>query len=272
MLRTASRGGSRVRNDPRYSVACCCSLRQDTGGTGLGPTSAHRRAVGCPRRRTYTTLTDLEAVFRSLKSELGLRPIHHRKPVRAEGHLFVTVVAYQAVQVIRRRLAAAGERASWTTLRDILAASSASPPPSGAPAQKAVYDALGIDPDPGGTRGTVVWTSPSPAAQGTCSALTAPPRPQAVDPARLQSRVGKLGLAHQHFGSRPETPRPRYAPHSSVPRHRQDSPVVRLRMAAHPQTVKYSPGGSAGVASTTPKAPPSPAGRHRAAIRYPTLR
>ena len=37
--------------------------------------------------RTYTTLTDLEAVFRSLKSELGLRPIHHRKPVRAEGHL-----------------------------------------------------------------------------------------------------------------------------------------------------------------------------------------
>ena len=60
-------------------------------------------------------------MFRSLKSELGLRPIHHRKPVRAEGHLFITVVAYQAVQVIRRRLAAAGERASWTTLRDILA-------------------------------------------------------------------------------------------------------------------------------------------------------
>ena len=55
--------------------------------------------------RTYTTLTDLEAVFRSLKSELGLRPIHHRKPVRAEGHLFITVVAYQAVQVIRRRRA-----------------------------------------------------------------------------------------------------------------------------------------------------------------------
>ena len=25
--------------------------------------------------RTYTTLTDVEAVFRSLKSELGLRPI-----------------------------------------------------------------------------------------------------------------------------------------------------------------------------------------------------
>ena len=30
--------------------------------------------------RTYTTLTDVEAVFRSLKSELGLRPIYHHKP------------------------------------------------------------------------------------------------------------------------------------------------------------------------------------------------
>ena len=32
--------------------------------------------------RTYTMLTDLEAVFRSLKSELGLRPIYHQKEKR----------------------------------------------------------------------------------------------------------------------------------------------------------------------------------------------
>ena len=76
--------------------------------------------------RTYTLLTDLEAVFRSLKSELGLRPIYHRKPRRAEGHLFITVIAYQLVQVIRKTL---GERAdgelnsaSWTTLRRVLGA------------------------------------------------------------------------------------------------------------------------------------------------------
>ena len=121
--------------------------------------------------RTYTTLTDLEAVFRSLKSELGLRPIHHRKPVRAEGHLFITVVAYQAVQVIRRRLAAAGERASWTTLRDILGGQQrvtatfrradgrtlhVRTATVAEPAQKAIYDALGIDSHPGGTRRTVV--------------------------------------------------------------------------------------------------------------------
>ena len=121
--------------------------------------------------RTYTTLTDLEAVFRSMKSEFGLRPIHHRKPVRAEGHLFITVVAYQAVQVIRRRLAAAGERASWTTLRGILAGQQrvtatfrradgrtlhVRTATVAEPAQKAIHDALGIDPNPGGTRRTVV--------------------------------------------------------------------------------------------------------------------
>lgn len=33
--------------------------------------------------KTYTMLTDLEAVFRSLKSELGLRPIYHHKEAPA---------------------------------------------------------------------------------------------------------------------------------------------------------------------------------------------
>ena len=70
--------------------------------------------------RTYTMLTDLEAVFRSLKSELGLRPIFHKTQNRSDGHLFITAIAYQLVQTIRRRLAEHGENASWTTLRRIL--------------------------------------------------------------------------------------------------------------------------------------------------------
>ena len=121
--------------------------------------------------RTYVTLTDLEAVFRSLKSELGLRPIFHHKPIRAEGHLFITVIAYQLVQLIRRRLREAGEHASWNTVRRILEgrqritatfrradgrtlhvrkATRAEPP------QQAIHDALGIDPAPGTTRKTIV--------------------------------------------------------------------------------------------------------------------
>ncbi len=70
--------------------------------------------------RTYFMLTEVEAVFRALKSELGLRPIYHHTPVRAEGHLFISVIAYQLVQVIRTRLKHTGEHANWTTLRRTL--------------------------------------------------------------------------------------------------------------------------------------------------------
>lgn len=70
--------------------------------------------------RTYTMLTDLESVFRSLKSELGMRPVYHHKEDRCDGHLFITVLAYQAVQVIRRKLKEHGINESWTTLREKL--------------------------------------------------------------------------------------------------------------------------------------------------------
>jgi transposase len=70
--------------------------------------------------RTYTMLTDLEAVFRSLKSELGLRPVYHHKAERTEGHLFITVLAYQAVQALRKKLKANGITESWIRLRQTL--------------------------------------------------------------------------------------------------------------------------------------------------------
>lgn len=70
--------------------------------------------------KTYTMLTDLEAVFRSLKSELGLRPVHHQIADRVSGHLFITVLAYHLVHTIRYRLGHAGIHDSWATLRNIL--------------------------------------------------------------------------------------------------------------------------------------------------------
>ncbi len=69
---------------------------------------------------THAMLTDLAAVFRCLKSELGLRPNDHHTEVRAEGHLFITVLAYQLVQYIRVKLRDTGDRRSWRTLRDVL--------------------------------------------------------------------------------------------------------------------------------------------------------
>ena len=70
--------------------------------------------------RTYWRLTELEETFRSLKSELGLRPIRHRLTRRIEGHLFIAVLALYGVNVIRTRLAAHGIHDSWTSVRNKL--------------------------------------------------------------------------------------------------------------------------------------------------------
>jgi transposase len=70
--------------------------------------------------RTYVMLTDLEGVFRSLKSELGMRPIYHRTEERTDGHLFITVLAYQFVQILRRTLKDHGIEGSWATLRNAM--------------------------------------------------------------------------------------------------------------------------------------------------------
>ena len=71
--------------------------------------------------KTYATLTDAEAVARSLKSEFGLRPIFHHKQGRADAHLFISVLAYQAVQALRKPMKAANLHDSWMTLRQTLA-------------------------------------------------------------------------------------------------------------------------------------------------------
>jgi hypothetical protein len=121
--------------------------------------------------RTYIMLTDLEAVFRSLKSELGLRPVYHQTAERAEGHLFITVLAYQFVQVIRRRLQAHGITERWSSLRAILAGqcrvTATFRRPDGRalhvrkatqpePAQLAIIRALGSNPTPGGVHKMMV--------------------------------------------------------------------------------------------------------------------
>lgn len=69
--------------------------------------------------KTYTTLTDLEAVFRTLKTELGLRPIFHKTDSRVDAHLFITLLTYTIIHTIRYKLKAKGIDDSWTTIRDI---------------------------------------------------------------------------------------------------------------------------------------------------------
>ncbi len=121
--------------------------------------------------RTYTMLTDLEAVFRSLKSELGLRPIYHQKEKRVNGHIFITLIAYHLVHTLRTQLKARGIHDSWQSLRNqmenqqritvelqredgrtlhLRKATRAEPH------QQVIYEALGIAAQPGATQRTVV--------------------------------------------------------------------------------------------------------------------
>jgi transposase len=121
--------------------------------------------------RTYIMLSDLEAVFRSLKSELGLRPIYHSKEARTEGHLFITVLAYQCVQLLRTRLKAKGIHGSWASLRMILSVQrrvtatfrqrdgrtlNVRKSTVAEPALLKIYQALGLNPSPGGTRKLII--------------------------------------------------------------------------------------------------------------------
>jgi len=120
---------------------------------------------------TYTMLTDLEAVFRSLKSELGLRPVFHHKTDRVSSHLFISVLAYHLVHTIRFQLRACGIHLSWEGLRRELTGQDrvtvelkradgktihvrkATRPE---PRQQIIYDALGISDCPGGRQTTVI--------------------------------------------------------------------------------------------------------------------
>jgi hypothetical protein len=54
--------------------------------------------------RYYMQLVFVEEAFRTLKGDLGLRPIFHQKPARIEAHLFVAFLAYCLAITLRQRL------------------------------------------------------------------------------------------------------------------------------------------------------------------------
>jgi len=56
--------------------------------------------------RCYMQLVFVEEAFRTLKGDLGLRPIYHHKAGRIEAHLFVAFLAYCLSITLRQRLKA----------------------------------------------------------------------------------------------------------------------------------------------------------------------
>ena len=63
---------------------------------------------------------DIEVVFRSLKSELGLLPVYHQKQHHADAHLSISVIAYQSIQLFHQSMKRASLHNSWTTFRKVL--------------------------------------------------------------------------------------------------------------------------------------------------------
>ena len=52
----------------------------------------------------YVQLTQIESVFRSLKSELGIRPIYHQLEHRADAHVLIAFLAYCLHVTLKNRL------------------------------------------------------------------------------------------------------------------------------------------------------------------------
>ena len=160
-----------VKADEKSGLATALTWRrQEKGGS-----QASHPGVYCLRSdlqdwdeerlwTTYTMLTEVESVFRSLKSELGLRPVYHHKAERVKGHLLITLLAYHFVMTVRKQLKTSGIDDSWQTIRrtmgnqhritvtmhcaegrtvHIRKATRAEP------MQKSIYDALGMGSQPG---------------------------------------------------------------------------------------------------------------------------
>jgi len=121
--------------------------------------TTHRDMAGIDILNSYHTLTRIEASFRSLKTELGLRPVFHQKGERCAAHLFISVLAYHLLNTIELALKDKGINKRWSTIRDELSTHqrstviltdkdgaihhirvSSSPEPH----QKEIYDMLGI--------------------------------------------------------------------------------------------------------------------------------
>ena len=58
--------------------------------------------------KTYIQLTDVEAAFRTIKSDLVLRPIYHQIERRVHGHILVAFLAYALWKTLQKWMEAAG--------------------------------------------------------------------------------------------------------------------------------------------------------------------
>jgi hypothetical protein len=64
----------------------------------------------------YNTLTQIEATFRILKTDLHLRPVFHKSDNQSDAHIYLGIVAYMVVAAIRYQLNQSGIHHDWQNI------------------------------------------------------------------------------------------------------------------------------------------------------------
>ncbi len=68
----------------------------------------------------YNTLTQIEATFRILKTDLHLRPVCHISDNQSEAHIYLGIIAYMVVATIRYQLKQDGIHHDWQNIVRIM--------------------------------------------------------------------------------------------------------------------------------------------------------
>jgi len=70
--------------------------------------------------KIYNTLTEIEASFRVLKTDLSLRPVYHQKDENTLAHINLGILAYQVVSTIRHQLKLKNINHDWRNIIRIM--------------------------------------------------------------------------------------------------------------------------------------------------------
>lgn len=111
----------------------------------------------------HRSLATIESSFRSMKSDLGLRPNYHKCEQATLAHIFLSVLAYHIVCPVLKRLSQCGLNFTWNSVRNLLSSHDRvvtafntddahsvfiKNTTTANLSQKTIYDALGIKHDP----------------------------------------------------------------------------------------------------------------------------
>lgn len=96
---------------------------QPEGNDQLGTYFLQTSRIGLSEQEMwniYHSLSETENAFRTLKTDLSIRPVFHQKDQNIFAHLFLGVLAYYLVAIVRRQLANKGIHLRWKPLLDLM--------------------------------------------------------------------------------------------------------------------------------------------------------